>query len=261
MKRKKNLVLVVSIIVFVCVLLLGINTAFSVSRIEASFALFSEDAKNDSRELQDTLEENYKGKLLFFINTEKVAAHFEGYPYLTVTEIKKKFPDKLILSVVEKKEQYAFELQEAEETTYYITDAEGGFLRNSTENVNNADGGENFVISGLKKGEDGKFSSDKNYEIVMKICETLDDRTNGIRTSFKSLRIETNPDSAKITVCTAEGVTIYIDNPDHLGEKKVNAALDMYLSLSDANKLYGRVIVTDDGNDENGVRCTYSPRV
>lgn len=262
MKRKKNLVMVVSVIVFVCVLLLGINTAFSVSRIEASFALFSDEAKDDSRELQDILEENYEGKLLFFLNTEKVTEHFSEYPYLTVTEIKKVYPNRLLISVEEKKEQYAFVSQTAEGVSYYITDSAGVFLRESSDNENNADGGANFIISGLSKtGNEQQFSADENYNTVMNICKILDERTGGIRTCLQSLQVTVNPDSSvEITLYTIEGVTIYLDNPANLLEKKTNAAMDVYLGLSDANKLYGRIIITDNANDQNGINSAYSPR-
>lgn len=261
MKRKKNFVLLVSVIVFLCVVLLGVNTAFSVTKIESEFSLFSDDAKKDARELQDVLENNYKGKLLFFVNTEKVAAHFDGYAYLTVTEVKKAYPNRILLTVTEKKEQYAFETESESGIVYYVTDSEGNLLRSGETNVNNADGGANFVISGLKKDAEKGFSADKNYDTVMKVCKILDERAGGIRTCLKSLKIETNPDSAKITVYTAEGVTVEIYNPANLLEKKANAAFDTYLSLSDVHKLYGRIVVTDDADDANGIKTTYSPRV
>lgn len=260
MKRKKNLVIVVSVIVFVCVLLLGINTAFSVSRIDADFALFSESARNDSAVLQKELEKKYKGKLLFFVNKEKVEKEFDDYPYLTVMAIEKDFPDKIKIFVEEKKEQYAFVIRGETETQYYVTDSEGGFLRRGTDIANNADGGGNFVIEGLTVGENGTVAEDRNYDTIMQMCRVFDSRTGGIRTCLESLTLLINPDgSTRVTVHTAEGVTVYIYDIGKNAEKKAEAAMDVYLRLSDVNKLYGRIMITNNANDPDGINSAYSP--
>ena len=131
MKRQKILVAVISVVLFLAALLLGANTVFSVSRIDIAFGVSSPQARADSLALQRTLEEEYLGENIFFVQRDRVTAAFDGYPYLSVISFEKSYPDKLVLSVEEKLESYAAAVEEESGTVFYMLSADGSVLRKS----------------------------------------------------------------------------------------------------------------------------------
>lgn len=257
MKRQKTLVAVISVVLFLAALLLGANTVFSVSRIEIAYGVSSAQAQKDSLALQHALEERYVGENIFFVKDEEVISAFDGYPYLSVTGFEKKYPDRLVLSVEEKPEVYAAAVEENGGTVYYMLSADGDILRKAQENVNNVDGGENFLLEGLTYSAENGFASDENFELVLSVCKQLDAMAGGVRTCLSSLRLEVGAVSTEMIVQTLEGVTLQIGNPATLTEEKITAGMEMYLSLDAQSKLIGYISVRDNRVD-GGIITAYS---
>ncbi len=257
MKRQKTLVAVISVVLFLAALLLGANTVFSVSRIEIAYVVSSAQAQKDSLALQRALETEYVGENIFFIRDEEVVAAFDGYPYLSVTGFEKKYPDRLVLSVEEKPEIYAAAVEESGGTVFYMLSEDGEVLRRAQENVNNVDGGENFLLNGLTYAGGTGFSADENFKRVMDVCARLSARTGGVRTCLSSLTLEVSAVRTDLTIATMEGVSIEVGNPFVLTEEKIDAAMNMYLSLDAQSKLIGSIFVVDD-RESGGISTTYS---
>jgi hypothetical protein len=245
--KKINLVAIISIVIFVCALLLGANTVFSVTDIQTSYSLATTQSYADSREAQEKIEKKYVGKNLLLLSVKKVAAEFDDYTYLSVTSIEKKYPDTLVIAVTERTEVYALE----GENGFYMTDGDGQFLRFATENENRADGEANFLLSGFKN-TDGDFSVDGNFAYAMTVCSTADKTLGGIRSSLVSLTVFSPTSDAADTefvIRTKEGVTIHIDNPSLLTEEKIEKGLEKYLSLNDGERASGGIYVLDQVSD------------
>ena len=260
MKRQKILVAVISVVLFLAALLLGANTVFSVSRIDIAFGVSSPQARAHSLALQRTLEEEYLGENIFFVQRDRVTAAFDGYPYLSVISFEKSYPDKLVLSVEEKLESYAAAVEEESGTVFYMLSADGSVLRKSAENKNNVDGGENFRIEGLRYSASDGFSSDGNFRTVLEICARLDEAAGGIRTAFASLAVSSDATGTELTVYTREGVEIRVGDPASHTEEKIGKALEMYLALEDKDKLFGYITVRDNADGSGIVGPTYTPR-
>jgi hypothetical protein len=254
--KKINFVAIISIVIFVCALLLGANTVFSVSKIETSYSLATTKAYADSKEVQENLEKKYVGKNLILLSLNKVTAEFDDYIYFTVTSIEKKYPDTLVLTVTERTEVYALEGEDG----FYMTDGEGQFLRYATENQNRADGEGNFLLSGFKN-TDGDFTADGNFAYAMTVCAVADQTLGGIRSSLVSLTVLSPTSDAADTefvICSKEGVTIHIGAPSLLTEEKIAKGLEKYLSLSDGERTAGDIYVLDSHVSEGDISCYYA---
>lgn len=253
--KKKSLVVIISAVILVCSVLLGANTVFSVAKIEVSYGLVTSQAYGDAQNAQKELEKKYIGKNILFLSEKKVAAEFDGYTYLSVTKIEKKFPDKIILSVTERTEVYALEGKEI----FYMTDAEGEVLRTDSVNENRADGEANFLVSGFKE-TNGDFSKDENFSYAMDVCTLADETLNGIRSSLLSLQVVSPTSDASDTefvILTREGVRIHIGNPAVLAVEKMQKALERYLGLSDGERTGGNIYALDSNVSEDGISIHY----
>ncbi len=263
MKSKKGLVIIASIILFMAVLLLGANTVFSVTEIEinATSEKLSTQADLDLKTLYNALNKEYLGDNILFIREEKVVSYFDAYPYLQVKAFKKSYPSKLELSVEEKTERYALKAEKNGEAVYYMADAQGEILRESKENVNNVDGGENFLIEGLRYSVESKFLGDGNLATVLTACVKMEELTGGIRTCLKSITVKVDATGTEFIIYTYEGVTIRIDAPAEKTEEKVEKAINFYLNLSTEDKLFGEIFVFERLDQAGEVGITHTPRV
>ncbi len=263
MKSKKGLVIIASIILFMAVLLLGANTVFSVTEIElkARSEALSAQADLDLKTLYNALNKEYLGDNILFVREEKVVSYFDSYPYLEVKGFKKTYPGKLELFIEEKTERYAFKVEGNGETVYYMASAQGEILRESKENVNNVDGGENFLIEGLRYSAESKFSGDGNLDTVLTVCAKMEELTGGIRHCLKSITVKVDATGTEFTVHTYEGVTIRIDAPAEKTEEKVEKAINFYLNLSTEDKLFGEIFVFERLDQAGEVGITHTPRV
>jgi hypothetical protein len=253
--KKINLVAIISIVIFVCALLLGANTVFSVSDIQTSYSLATTQSYADSRDAQEKIEKKYVGKNLLLLSTKKVAAEFDDYTYLSVTSIEKKYPNTLVIAVTERTEVYALE----GENGFYMADGEGTFLCFSAENKNRADGEPNFLLSGFKN-IGGDFSADSNFAYAMTICSIADEMLGGIRTSLLSLSVVVPTSDAADTefiIRTKEGVTIHIGDPSLLTEEKAKKGLGKYFALTDGERATGDIYVLDSLIAADGISCHY----
>jgi hypothetical protein len=254
--KKINLVAIISVVIFVCALLLGANTVFSVSDIQTSYSLSTARSYADSLEVQEKIEKKYVGKNLLLLSVKKVVAEFDDYTYLSVTSIEKKYPDTLVITVTERTEVYAIE----GENGFYMTDGEGNFLRFASENRNRADGEANFLLSGFKD-TDGNFSADGNFAYAATVCAIADKTLGGIRSSFLSLSVlapTSDVADTEFVISTKEGVTLHIGNPSLSIGEKTERGIEKYLSLRDGERTTGDIYVLDSLVAADGISCRYS---
>ena len=75
--------------------------------------------------VDETLENNFKGKWIFTYGNNDVIKLLKENPYVEILDVKKSFPDKLVVKIYERKERFAI----AYKGKYYITDSEYNYLR------------------------------------------------------------------------------------------------------------------------------------
>jgi hypothetical protein len=112
------------------------------------------------------------------------------------------------------------------------------------------DGADNVLLKGLQVvGQKGAFlSGDECLNSLLTFCRKTSETLSGIRRNVTSVEVIRNTsvlEEARFKVIMREGVAIYIGNPMQLTEEKARCAMEKYLSLSDEERLVGRIAVSD----------------
>ena len=278
MLKNKKFVIVYAVVIFFIVFLISFNAVCSISQFEIEYEVSSMGAQ--AQNVQDALEEKYRGKSYLFLKREDVTEVVaeEGGGYLELTSFSKRFPNKICATVREKLEHYAFTVEDGGKTYYVAVGDDGKVLAVREENANNI-GGTNVEIVGFEFAVpavgDVFAVSEKDaaaYAALGEVVSVLESRLGGLRDNI--VRIEYDDTYAdyklfaQFVIRTREGVEIRLFAPETNGAAKADAALDVYLQqvegaypdgtrrvLSDEERTYGTIVVVkDDGS------AFYSPR-
>lgn len=253
--KKKVLTIVLTALLFLSAVALGMSALFRVDVVALELTAFSENGRAQAEKLQGELSALYERESTFFVTQEKANTLLEKYPAFRITEFSKSYPDKLTIKVAESNETYAVEGSDGK---YYILGGEGLILDIRRETTNGG-GGENVRIEGLQvEGERGGYlSGDGCLESVLALCKGMDRALGGIRRNVLSVSVFTRTPELIYCVSMREGVQIHIDDPTVLTEEKAQAAIDKYLSLSDGERMQGKILVVEA---EGVVSASYAAR-
>ncbi len=248
MKRKGKILLTTAIglVLLIAVIAAALNAVFTVTDVTVRFSALSEEGIADSYTLQAELEEKFVGSSTTFLDLDEVAEIVGKYPAFRLEELKKDFPRTLALSLSERKETCAF----FRNGRYAVLDDEGLFLYEKDQNVNRRHG-ENVLLEGfsLTAGEPGTAVTGEYFKEVLIICNVFAERLDDIRANLTSIRLIPTDNAIEgkyfFRLHLKEGVYVDVYDPEHLTEGKAMAVLDKYLSLSDAERLYGFYDVVD----------------
>lgn len=254
MKRFKIVVAVAAaVLLFFVALAAGINAVFSVGEVRLELTFFSSLAKEEGEKLKGDLD-CFLGKSTIFLKEEEVIAVAEEYSRYEVTAVEKAYPRTVIVRVSEREETYAVQ----GETGYTLLDKNGRVIGESDKNENSVDGAENILLSdvtlsGNQLSEESLWItafvnafSQNLPDVRMNVKEISCDGAGGVE-GYASLRMKMR-----------EGVEIVVYDPREEGEKKAGVACEKYLSLSDGEKEYGRLVVFKS-NVNGEIEGTYSP--
>ncbi len=246
--QKKFWVIILSIIIFFSGSLLGISTVYKVERVTLESSLVSEEARAEAQLLQEKLEQAYEKEMIFFVNSNNAEEVMREFPYFRLTAFEKSYPNRLIIKIAEGAEVYAVE---TEGVGYYILGEDGTILGVRDTHINILNGAENVVIKGLGvRGENGSLPvGDAHFTSVLELCKELSARFGGIRSNVVSVEVFMREPETIYRVTMREGVKLYFGNPIENIEGKVKAAVDAYVTLTNEEKLSGRIIISGIGED------------
>ncbi|MBE7078938.1 MAG: hypothetical protein E7380_03665 [Clostridiales bacterium] len=254
--RKKLLVIMLTGLLFLSACLLGITAVFRVDSVTVESFVVSPQARAEVNKISVRVNEAYNGDGILSADESEIEEILKDFPYFRLTSFKKEYPNRIRIEITEDREVYAVEGQK--ENEYYILGGDGTVLEVRNSPLNRLDGSPNVTIKGLsvsgKKGE--KLSGDERIETLLKFFSRMDERLNGFRDNVKLVTVtEYNPE---YTIETAEGVLICVANASFMTEEKAEAAVNKYLSLSDQQRLHGKIMTGDDGEK---VVVTYSDKI
>ena len=292
--RKKTIVIIYAVAVFLIIFLITFNTVCSVSQFEVVYDAGSPKMIAKAEQVQNELEERYLRKNYLFFEEENVYSTVAeiGGGYLEVISVTKVFPNKISVSVKEKYEAYTF----VSGGKYYVVGDDGTVLSVSDKNENNIEG-RNIEIVGIEFNTPqvgDKFTVTESYAGVYAALRAFIDEVNERELRGNILRIEygtdggatgTWTDNSWFLIDTVEGVRIQIIDPERsivgqgdLMSKKAQLALDVYdtlkvidpdtgeeIELGPEARMNGYIHVTDeyeyDGNSVTYIDTTvvYSP--
>ncbi len=245
--KRKGLVILLTVLLFLSAVALGVSNVFRVDGVAVEATTVSEQAKADAVELQGKLTELYKDESMFKVGEEKTAEALKSYPYLRLSGFEKAYPNKLVIAVTEDYEVYAVEANNG----YYILGRDGSILAERETPANRLDGADNVLLKGLtatgEKG--GELSGDVCLLPMLTLCKEMDRALEGIRANVLSVEVMLRTPQTFFVVTMKEGVKIYVGNPSALTERKAIEAVNKYLSLSDGERMTGRIAVYDGGGE------------
>lgn len=242
--RKKAVVIILTALVFIAVAVLGVSTVFRVRSVNVEAAVISAAATEEAEELQKRLLTAYDKDSTFSVNDEKAKEIVEDFPYFRITEFSKKYPDQIIIKVSEDAEIFAMEKAESE--NYYILGADGTVLAIRSSSQNRLDSSPNVIVSGEglnvtgEKGE--KIVGGDNVNAMLDFCAVMSEKLNGLRDNVVSIQVAKYAPEFCITM--REGVKLYVGDPTVMTREKAEAAIKKYLSLTDSQRMKGRIAVT-----------------
>ncbi len=238
--KKKLLTIVLTTLLLLSMGALGLSTVFRVEQVTL-IARLTPQAEVTAEGLQAELEKAYDKDSIFSVSDKKAEKVISNYSYLRVIGFKKSYPNALTVTVVEDTETYAVE----SEGGYYVLNAEGIVVAHRAEANNREDGAPNLLVKGLtvtgKVG--GNLSGDSAWGAMLALCQGVDDALGGIRRNVILAEVYRRTPQCFYRLTMAEGVKIYIEEPELLTDKKATLAIEKYLSLSGEARLTGRIAV------------------
>lgn len=243
---KKITVLILTFVLFLSAALLGCATVFRVDSVAVEASVVSEFAREEARELKNRLEEVYKEDSTVFADDKEVKDALKEFPYLRYNGFAKKYPGKIIVRVTEDVEAYAVV---ASDSDYFIISADGVVMERRESPLNRLDGSPMVVIEGLDaSGEKGhKLNGDERFAALLDFCGQMSVHLNGIRDNV--VKITVAEYSPEYTIQMQEGVCICVGEPLALTKEKADKAMEIYLSLSDEERMRGSIAVSDKGGN------------
>ncbi len=246
---KKSLVILLTVLIVVSTAILSVATVFRVRAVDVKAAVISSLAEEEAEELKIRLLEEYKNDSTFSVNDKKAKAVIEEFPYFRITGFEKVFPDRLVIHVSEDAECYAVEKKDTSE--YYIVNSEGLVLSIRDSALNRLDQYPNIIISGdglSVSGEKGqKLLGGETWETLLAFCNDMAKDLNGLRDNVVSITVSKY--APEYCISMREGVRIYVGTPGEMTAEKAKAAVEKYLSLTDAQRMKGKIMIgAKDGN-------------
>ncbi|MBQ7373403.1 MAG: FtsQ-type POTRA domain-containing protein [Clostridia bacterium] len=127
--KHKLLIVVSTALVFLLTVVLALVWLLKIRYVEVNVVAESGYEQALYEEIVDVLEKDYVGKSYAFVRESDIENQICANPYVKVKEIKKVFPDRIIVSVERRKEQFAIVYN----GEYFITDKEYFLLKKTAD--------------------------------------------------------------------------------------------------------------------------------
>ena len=247
--RKRLWTSLLTVFVFLSGTALGLSTVYRVDTVTVNVTYVTAEAKTEGEFLQAQLEKAYEGSSTFFVKQKTAEEVLSDYPYFRVTGFEKSYPKRIVIDITENAEVYAIEKTAGEE--YYVLSADGTVLDVRDNYINPLNGEENVVLKGLTVAvKKGKIpTGDDCFSSVLSICQEMSTILNGIRGNVVSVSLIRRSPEVVLAVEMREGVKIYISAPEQFTKEKATTALTKYTSLSDNEKLGGRILLFENSGE------------
>lgn len=240
---KKVMVVVLTALIFISASVLGVATVFRVKGVTVETSMVSAVAESEALEIKERLEKAYKKEGTLFLDDTAAKEIIKEFPYFRMTSFEKAYPDRIIVKIAEDAEVYAVA---AGEEGYYLLNAQGEVLGLREDYANRFDKEPNLLIKGVTVGaQDGVLTGDDCYAPMLSLLKKADALLGGVRRNATEAEVIRRTPETIVRIQMREGVELCIVNPQERAEEKAEFAINKYLSLTDAQRLGGCVIVSD----------------
>lgn len=260
MRIKTFITILLTAMILIAAATLGVTTVYRVSAVTLEVSVVSEEAKSEAESLEARLSARYKKQNIFTVKNGEAKEEFADYPYFRLTGLKKSYPNRLIVTATEDAEVYAAEKSDL--SGYYILGADGTLLCERKTPENRTDKKNNVILKGVSVfGDLGNVPEGEDFGTALAFCRSLDEPFGGIRSNVVSVSLRAPVSSSEYSVLQIEmreGVKVNVYNPSGDAKKKAEAFCSFYSGLSAAERLSGRIDVTDYALENGTYRVTYS---
>lgn len=239
MKKKVILSTIVSFLLLFAVVAVGLNAIFTVTVVNADFCVYSEDGRGEAEALKADLDK-FVGKSSTFLKIEDVEKTVRSYPAFRVTQVRKKYPEAVEVSVCERKETYAFKT----ENGFSLLDENGCYLYDKKENTNRLGGG-NILLEGFEFSvSEREFVTGEHAQTLFEAFGAFSEKLTEIRANVTGAAfVKASSSTSYFRFYMREGVAIDLYGADRMVKEKAQAAAEKYLSLSDLERTEGVISV------------------
>ncbi len=242
--QKRFWVIVLSAIIFLSGAVLGVSAVYRVDKVTVEASLVSKEAEIEAQALQKRLEEAYDKDSIFLASDREARNVLEEFPYFRLIGFEKAHPNRLIVKIIEDAEVYAVETHDI---GYYILGEDGTVLGVRDTHINTLNGAENVQIKGISvTGKNGSIpTGDEQFPTVLTLCKEFSSLLGGIRSNVVSVEVIRREPDTIYRITMREGVNLYFGEPSEKLKEKVEAAVAKYMSLTNEEKLTGRIVVSE----------------
>lgn len=247
MKKRVILTTAVAFVLLLAVIAAGLNAVFTVTYVKADFVTCSSEGGDEAEKLQKQLDE-FVGKSTTFLDLDEVRGVVEKYPCFRIGTLEKKFPNTISLTVYERSETFAFALDGG---GFAVLDENGRYLYEKEENVNRT-GGRNVLLEGfgLEITAEG-YALGNAFDGFLALYAVFAEQLSDPRANMETVSFGTEGSNfSYFSIRMREGYLIKIYDPDSRIEDKAAKSLEEYLSVSDGERIYGRITVLERRDGE-----------
>ena len=247
MKYLRKMVTLLIGVAFFVALIICVGRIFAIKNINIDLITYEEDSTESYEKAKETLSV-YKGESILFLSESDVVNAIAGSNYV-VTSCEKKFPCTINVTIKERLEIFAVSVG----GLYSMYDSDGAYLRTALENTNDIDGTPNVEVTGV---------AIEQMKSVADIAAVFKANFGGLRSIVKSINLDSRPDiegySDKLIFNLRCGLTIQLDDYLQDYSEKISAACGKFRTLSDRQKLSGRIRGYRLGGENGFINADYS---
>lgn len=240
MKKKVILTSIVSFVLLAAVVIAGLNAIFTVSGVRATMSTYSEEGEREANELQEKLE-GFVGKSLTFLDLNEVEKTVSAYPCFRVEEVKKNYPDKVELSVRERREVFAYPMQNGK---FAVLDEDATYIYEK-DSVKNRVSGDNVQLLGFRFSF-GEQIEGEYYSELAEVYREFRAVLGEVRSNIVSIDLVYPADASQtrlhyFRLTMREGVRLILEDPHNAAGEKARLAAELYAGVGshDANEFLG----------------------
>lgn len=257
--KHKRLLIISTCLVFVMVCVLCFKELFTVKDINVEYLVTSSGVNEEVY----SLVEEYKGRSIFTVDVDEIKNKITSNHYLKVLSIEKKYPNEILISLIERSEKYYYV---ADDAVYYFDDEFFTVRRSDSAPVGETYLTElafNEISTGIEIPVEcslmsyfyfpEEFLADRNIVI---------DKIQGISSSVTKISFVTTGKlkEHRIELQMREGVVIEIYQAGISLEEKLQKGIDYYKQLEEGKKIEGFIYVLIDDKSGKVVSNYRSPK-
>ena len=227
--------------VFLIALVIGTGIILSVRNVNVTFIDYSGRCEEEFEATRAQLNK-LKGSGLLFINDGDVYGKVTSSQKLAIVGYEKKFPCTVNVTVRERVECFTIKTADG----YAVYDDYGKLIRTPADDTTeplNWDGCPNVALS---------VDTDK-IEDVAKMCRHFSENFGPLRRMVESVSADKFLGVEVAYIKLRSGLTIALNEWNSTTEQKIEEAYKTYFSLSDRQRISGRITVIDGRNNSGPV--------